>query len=120
MKTYPLRRDDGTMYAFEIENAYASPWALAKVLRPLPEVSAVRVRRMFVESTDGRVFFTYRGEPFVVWEMFGDNSRYWLGPEGDSDQDVVNLERGVAAHRPWILRRIFGNLLTLRFLPGRE
>jgi len=90
------------------------------MLRTLPEVSAVRVRRMFVESTDGRVFFTYRGEPFVVWEMFGDNSRYWVGPEGESDQDIAKLERGVAAHRPRILRRIFGHLLTLRFLPSRE
>lgn len=117
MRTYPLRRDDGTIYAVEIENVYAGPWALAKVLRSLPEVGAVRVRRVFVESTDARVFFTFQGEPFVVWEPFGDNSRYWIGPEGDSDQDLVDLERAIASYKPSLVRRVIGDIMSLRFLP---
>ena len=77
MKTYPLHRDDGTLYGFEIPSSWTTFGPLFKILRSVDGVSDVR-RQYF---KDDRIVFDYHGEKFVVNEPWGDSSRYWVGSE---------------------------------------
>jgi hypothetical protein len=77
MRTYPHRRDDGTVAYFEISNAI--PWSLGFMRRVLTSVQgATDFRR--IRFSDDRYAFRYSGRECVVHEPFGDNSRYWVGP----------------------------------------
>jgi hypothetical protein len=46
------------------------------VLSSVAGVSGYRRNR----RDDHRFSFTYRDRKCVVWEFWGDNSRYWIGP----------------------------------------
>jgi hypothetical protein len=37
-------------------------------------------RRRLVFWDENRAYLVFHGVPFVVWEPWGDNSRYWIGP----------------------------------------
>jgi len=62
---------------------------------------------------------------FHVWEPYGDNSRYWIGPnERLVLRDPIQLreiEEAVRQYRPPALVKIFGDLVSLNFksLMGR-
>ena len=97
MKTYPIKRDDGTMLAFEV----TSTWVLfAPLLRILTSVEGVTdvARQRF---KDDRVTFRFHGQPFVVNDRYGDNSRYWIGPgEPNSCRaDAQPLERAFSQYK---------------------
>jgi hypothetical protein len=77
VRTYPLFRDDGSLFAFEVTSAWVSFLALFGALRSVEGVENIK-RNYFNHD---RVSFTYGGERWVVNEPFGDNSRYWIGPE---------------------------------------
>lgn len=77
MRTYPLFREDGSLFAFEVTSAWISFRRLFKALRLLPGITNLK-RNYFNED---RLSFMYCGERWVVNEPFGDNSRYWIGPE---------------------------------------
>ena len=85
MKTYPITRPDGSLRAFEITSAWVSFRPLYRILSSVQGVSDVK-RNWFKNN---RIIFKYRGEPFVVNEPWGDNSRYWVGPE---DPDASELD----------------------------
>jgi hypothetical protein len=96
MRTYPIRDASGTTFAFEVD-AQIIGWSLARTLREIDDVSNVRPRKWWVGSADVHIRFTYRGREYLVWEPFGDNSRWWIGPE-DTDAPplgVEELERAV-------------------------
>jgi hypothetical protein len=119
MKTYPLKDEqDGYPSAFEIENVYVGPRAIGRLLKTIDGVSDVRVRRMFGKWEDIHVWFKYRGRNCVVWEPYGDNSRYWIGPQDAEREkfDVSGLEGAFKAYRPPLHRQIIGDVLTLRVL----
>jgi len=80
VRTYPLRRSDGSLFAFEVTSTWVSFHSLFKVLRSVDGVTGVK-RNFFNED---RASFSYGGERWVVNEPFGDNSRYWIGPEHGS------------------------------------
>lgn len=117
MRTYPIVDDAGLMFALEVENAYVGPGALAQVIGAVSGVSAVQPRKPFSGSADTRVTFQYQGMPFVVMEPFGDNSRYWIGPESPEagKVDVSALDRALKEYRPSRLAKVVGDLLSLRF-----
>ena len=117
MKTYPTRSDDGRLYAFEVENAYIGSRKIAEILEGLPDVSAVRVRRPFSSPSDARVFFRYRGIAYVVWEAYGDSSRYWFGPEDEEDKSlsIDDIEEAFTSYTPPIARKMLGDLVSLNF-----
>jgi hypothetical protein len=89
MKTYPMRSSNGTLSGFEVTSAWVSFRPLYGILRSVEGVADVR-RHYF---SDDRIAFTYCGEPFVVHEAWGDNSRYWVGPAGVSTTDITPLLR---------------------------
>ncbi|UPG91191.1 hypothetical protein L2Y96_05275 [Luteibacter aegosomaticola] len=114
MRTFPLTKA-GKTFAFEIEHTYVSRRAVAKLLKQAEDVTDVRLRRRFGSSDDVRVDFNYLGSTYVVWEPFGDNSRYWIGPKepGPRDPDIRCLEALFDGYQPWLLRSLVGDVLTL-------
>lgn len=119
MRTFPLAVEaDGRMRAFEIENAYIGPSTVAKVLPGIEGVTDVEQRRLFSAESEGHVNFKYQGCPWIVWEAYGDNSRYWIGPESVTafEGNVAQVEEAFARYQPPLHRAIIGDILTLRFL----
>lgn len=117
MQTHPIMGDLGTMFAVEVENAYIRPRRLAELLRGVAGVSSVHLRRPFRGVGDVHVTFEYRCRPFIVLEPFGDNSRYWIGPDDATAEkvDVSAIDAALRQFRPSTVARLIGGLLTLRF-----
>lgn len=119
MQTHPAKTSpDGRLIAFEIDNAYIGPAAVARLLGQASSVSDVKRRRLFSGDGDVHVRFKHQGQPCIVWEPYGDNSRYWIGPENPDTfaEDLREVERVFEEYNPPAHREMIGNLLTLRFL----
>jgi hypothetical protein len=82
---------------------------------------------MFAKSRDIHVEFKYMGQAYIVWEPFGDNSRYWIGPADmvagtedvpdiQSPSDLVRLEDAFKRYHPPFHRAFLGEIVTLRFI----
>jgi len=122
MNTYPIvDAASGIEFAFEIENVYISAREAASLLRAIPGVSNVRKRMPFSRQADMRVAFEYKGNACAVVEPFGDNSRFWIGPVDPAQTkfDVSALRTAFLAHRPPGLKRLVGDLLSLRLFGRR-
>jgi hypothetical protein len=119
VKTYPLLNNERTRsFAFEVENAYISPTTISSLLENVEGVTDIQLRKMFSKSSDVHAQFKYLGYPYIVWEPFGDNSRYWIGPEHEPEKapEIAKLEDALSRYRPPLHRTIIGDLLTLRFI----
>jgi hypothetical protein len=120
METYPVLSEEGRRTAaFEFENIYIGLGAVARLLVEVEGVTNVRPRKMFAKVSDVHIEFTYLGCPYVVWEPWGDNSRYWIGPEEGAEAGAigdVTLENAFKRYKPPVYRTIFGDVLTLRFI----
>jgi hypothetical protein len=119
MKTYPAKTSaDGRLLAFEVENAYIGPAVIARLLEQVADVSDVKRRRMFSGDGDVHVRFKHYGQPCIVWEPYGDNSRFWIGPENVEafTENLRAVEQAFESYNPPTHRAVIGNLLTLRFL----
>jgi len=79
MTTYRLANEKVAVFAFEVSVLETGQRAIAKLLQNIDGVSNVSVREPF-SSSNALVKFTYQNVDFVVFEPFGDNSRYWIGP----------------------------------------
>lgn len=117
MKTYPIKTEDGRCWAFEIDNAYIRPRRIAALLANIGGITDIRLRKSFSSSSDTYLRFRYRDREFVVWEPFGDNSRYWVGPadEKDTSIDAEELRTAFDQYAPPLPIKIFGDLITLNF-----
>ncbi len=119
MKTYPvLRAGYDFPFAFEIENAYIAPSAAANVLAGVRGVTDIKQRAALSSSSDVHLEFKYGGHPYMVWEPYGDNSRYWVGPSDANDavDDISELEAAFKAYRPPLHRELLGDLVSLRLI----
>lgn len=119
MKTYQANvSPDGRLIAFEIESAYIGAATVTRLLQQAKGISEVNRRRIFSGDGDVHVRFKYRGHPCIVWEPYGDNSRYWLGPENPEAfiEDMRDVEHIFNDYNPPMYRKMLGNLLSLRFL----
>jgi hypothetical protein len=104
MWTHPLTDKAGVTYAFEVR-ALLFGRRFAARLQRINGVSDVRPRRRWVGSSDVHIRFCYHGRECLVWEPFGDNSRWWIGPE-DSESphvSIVELEQAVARLSAWLI-----------------
>jgi hypothetical protein len=115
MRTYKLYRDNGHFFAFEIENAYIRPPKIAKLLEGVGEVTDIHEGKKFNLPEDVHVKFRYQGKDFIVWEPYGDSSRYWVGSESEEDIDIHPLEMAFDKYQPPTIIKIFGDLITLNF-----
>jgi hypothetical protein len=119
METFPAKTSpDGRIIAFEVENLYIGPQAVARLLRQVRSVSGVRPRRMFSRNSEIHVRFKHGGHACIVWEPYGDSSRYWIGPENPESfpLDMTDVQSAFGNYKPPIHRAILGNLLSLNFL----
>jgi len=102
MKTYPIINDDGSLRGFEI----AVPLSHRPIYRTLRSVEGVTdIRRTWFN--EDRIKFKFNGEPFIVWEPWGDNSRYWIGAaEPPSEQDISPIHEAFQQYRYSALARL--------------
>lgn len=118
MKTYPLidEKKGDRPFAFEIENAYVGTGTIARLLAEVDGVTDVRARKLFRGSSEIHVEFKYLNHDYIVWEPYGDNSRYWIGPKNpeESAGDIGNVENAFKRYRPPFYREVIGDILTLR------
>ncbi len=116
MNTHPLMLENGTIYAFELENIYIQPRRIATILAEASGVSHIKLRKPFSSSSDTHVEFKYHGKDFLVWEPYGDSSRYWIGPVNESDEmDVSSLENCFKQYDIPIVIKFLGDLISLNF-----
>jgi hypothetical protein len=106
MRTYPILRDDGSLLAFEISNTWIAKGTIRRLLCSVPGVSDVQA----TTSGEQRALFSFHGEPCEVWEPFGDNSRYWVGPQdaANSTLDLSLLRCAFETHAPLLIRLFRG------------
>lgn len=116
MKIFELKREDGHVFAFEINNAYIYPKKIAELLKTVNGVSNINLRKPFSSSSDIHLQFKYHGIDFIVWEPYGDSSRYWIGPFRNNDfVDVGLLEEIFKKYQPPLIIKFFGDVITLNF-----
>jgi hypothetical protein len=98
MRTYPLRNETGVLFAFEVDAPLLGR-RLARVLADTAGVSDARRRRWWRGSSDVHIRFRYHEREFIVWEPFGDNGRWWIGPDegATSGISLAEVERAVAS-----------------------
>lgn len=89
MKTFPLKNEEGELYAFAIENNFISSSSIARFIKNVPGCTIKWVRKMFSKS-EIHVKFEYEGVLFSVWEPFGDNSHLHIGPENEEINSATN------------------------------
>jgi hypothetical protein len=119
MNAHPLIDDQAIFpFAFEIENAYVSTSTIANLLSETPGVSDVRKRTLFSKWEHVHIWFRYKNVEFVVTEPYGDSSEYWIGPNDEKDRlDVSELLAQFKGYQPSFMRKIFGDVLMLRWIP---
>ena len=117
MKTYPIKTEQGMCWAFEIENAYIRPRTIAALLADVSDIADIQPRKPFSASDEIHLRFRFRGREFVVWEPYGDNSRYWIGPadEKEAPIDAAELQAAFDRYAPSLPTKIFGDIITLNF-----
>lgn len=124
MKTYPFFKDNnGHPFAFEIDNMDVWYRGITNLLGKIEGVTAIQIKKKFFSGSDDvRVEFKYNDIGFVVWEPYGDSSRYWIGPENDKDIgiDITGIESSFRQLNPSVTPKvvmwiIFGIVLLLMF-----
>jgi hypothetical protein len=120
MEVYLLshKGEDDQPIAFEIDNVYVRPGPIASLLKEIEGVTDVQKRGFGGLSSEIHVRFKYQGYDYVVWEPYGDNSRYWIGPDNPDGcrNSIQPIEEAFKRYQPSFFRRLLGDILNLRFL----
>jgi hypothetical protein len=82
MTTYPLYDVERRLFAFEVSNLRISRRGVCRVVQSIPGASLTRRPRVLSWFRED-VFceFDVDGETYIAEEPWGDNSRYWIGPQ---------------------------------------
>ena len=107
--------EDNGLIAFEIDNIYVGKTKIASILATVKNVTHLKIRKPFSNEAEVLIWFEYEGEQFIVWEPYGDSSRYWIGPEKPDNflGDIKSIADKIKAYEPTFLRKIIGAMLTL-------
>jgi hypothetical protein len=97
MRTFPIKDNVGNVFAFEIPAQFLRR-RLARRLRDVAGVSDVRPRKWWTGSPDVHIRFRYHDREYIVWEPYGDSSRWWIGPDDQTGPHIPldELERAIA------------------------
>lgn len=117
MKTYLDEHvDHGSVIGFEIDNIYVSLGTVARILKGVNGVTEVKKRKLFSKWEEVHIEFKYHNNKCVLIEPFGDNSRYWIGPNDPEERfDFSDVEVAFRRYKPPLIVKIFGDLITLNF-----
>ena len=121
MKTYPIYSDlDNTLIAFEIDNTSVFLSDIMRALQNSSNVKNVHIRKAFSKSPDVHITFDFFNQPYIVWEPWGDNSRYWIGPDNDNNPpiDIQELENLLINANKITLNRFCYAVVLLIILVG--
>ena len=86
MKTYPAIDENGVLVSFEISMAQAGPKILSRFVEGKLGGKVYDRRKSFSDN-EVHFRFSFLNHDLLVWEPFGDNSRYWIGFSEDSPKD---------------------------------
>ena len=118
METYKLKTDEGTQFGFEIENVYISTYKIAKILSGVDGITNIKKRKLFhkYEDDEYRLEFDYNDENFLIFEPWGDSSRYWIVPKNSDhlSSKISFIEEIFRQYKPPILIKILGDLISLK------
>jgi hypothetical protein len=126
MKTFAIRDEEGRLYAFEVKCHYISLGALTETLSSVESVSNVQRASGASRAEGARINFECGGKSYVVWEPYGDSSRYWVGPMDESekcgDAQFSAVEVALSEYRTPFIRKVVGDIVSLNVkgLLGRE
>jgi hypothetical protein len=100
MKVHDLKDNDGRIYAFEVSNGLLGRKSAIKIVEAIPGVQISRRPHLF-DGEEEFGEFKLGGVIFKIWEPFGDNSRYWIGPEPPIWCEQVSIVReAFIQHKP--------------------
>lgn len=118
MKLYDLKDESGRIFAFQVDNF--GRHRACRFVGKIPGVVVLRRQRHFqFLSEDESCEFELEGQRFVIYEPWGDNSRYWVGPEPPQwCPQVERVRNAFAAYKAseLLLRGIFDALFALALL----
>jgi len=103
MKIHDLKDKAGRIFAFEVSNLFLSRRKLCKVIRSIPEAKILKAPSLCSRHEEEFCEFEIQGQKFVAWEPFGDNSRYWIGPNPSNWCEQVETVKMAFKNR-----RLFG------------
>ena len=114
MITYPISGDGVPVRAFEIENVYIGLKQISELLKSVSGVSDVRMRKLFSGNSVIHIEFSYLDTDCIVWEPYGDSSRYWIGPKDDKSSavDMKNIQSAFDGYKTPILKKLVGDLIS--------
>src|SRR2546429_3246611 len=98
MRTYPIRKPDGSLRGFEITSTWLTFRPLFKILRSVPGVTEVQRNRF----SDDRITFKFHGKEAVVNEPWGDSSWFWIGlqdPDSSPEIDITPIHDAFRRYR---------------------
>src|SRR5260370_22735474 len=96
MKIPDLKDTEGRVFAFEVPNTLLTRREACKHVRSIPGARLLSGQK---ELRDEEFcLFELQGQRFKAWEPFGDNSRYWIGPEPPNWCEQVSVVRETFAH----------------------
>jgi hypothetical protein len=102
VETYSQNNDRGEVCAFGIPSSYfLSSAGVARFFSRCPGVQVERVRRIFEFGNDIHAIFALDGDRYLVWEPYGDNSRYRVGPEKDAAPPRSLAKLRAFVHSNW-------------------
>ena len=82
MKTYELLDENGRLSAFEISNTETDRRGVCRIVQSIAGAKLIRKPKWFSWFREEEFCeFEVDGEKYVAWEPYGDNSRYWVGPD---------------------------------------
>jgi hypothetical protein len=100
MKIYELTDKNGRMFAFEVPSGFLGRRGACKVARSIPGVRILRSPRFLSWFREEEFCeFELDGQHFKMWEPFGDNNRYWIGPEPVHGCPQIDAVRRAFANR---------------------
>ncbi len=116
MVVHKLYKDE-IFFAFELDCIYVSLKKIEELLNQVDSVSEVKGRKLFSQETeDEHLSFKYKDHEFIVWEPFGDNSRYWIGPRDEKGViSVDDIALKFIYYSPPFFIELFGRVLTFDF-----
>ncbi len=117
MRTYPVYSRTGELHGFEISNSLL-PWRhiQAALDRAGAECAGVPGDGFKVEGI--RYVFRLDGRVVIIWEPFGDNSRFLIVPEEAAesfDASMRHLESAFRAYRLPLWLRLARSAVDLSF-----
>lgn len=95
MQTYEIRNSEGQLIAFEVPNLLLSRKKISEIISRIPNVEITRKPKFFSSLCEEEFCeFKIENSGYIVWEPFGDSSRYHIAcsTKGSGD-DIGYLKK---------------------------